>query len=101
MKKFFKDFKTFISKGNIIDLAVAVVIGTAFNKIVSSLVNDVIMPLASLMVGGKNVTEWKWVINKAQYDASGNVVVAETALKYGMFIQTIIVQFISTDIKWF
>ena len=90
MKKFFTEFKTFIAKGNVVDLAVAVIIGGAFNKIVTSLVNDVIMPLISLMVGGANVTEWKWVIQKAQYDANGNVLVAETALKYGVFIQTII-----------
>lgn len=90
MKKFFAEFKTFIKKGNVVDLAVALVIGTAFNKIVSSLVNDIIMPLVSLMVGGKDVTDWKWIIQKAQYDTNGNVIVAETALKYGMFIQTII-----------
>lgn len=90
MKKFFAEFKAFIKKGNVVDLAVALVIGTAFNKIVSSLVNDIIMPLVSLMVGGKDVTDWKWVIQKAQYDSNGNVLVAETALKYGVFIQAII-----------
>ena len=90
MKKFFAEFKAFIKKGNVVDLAVALIIGTAFNKIVSSLVNDIIMPLVSLMVGGKDVTDWKWVIQKAQYDANGNVLVAETALKYGVFIQAII-----------
>lgn len=90
MKKFFAEFKAFIKKGNIVDLAVALIIGTAFNKIVSSLVNDVIMPLISLLVGGKDVTDWKWIIRNAQYDANGNVLVAETALKYGMFIQAII-----------
>lgn len=90
MKKFWSEFKAFISKGNIIDLAVAVVIGGAFNKIVSSLVNDIIMPLVSLMVGGADVTDWKWVIRKAEYDATGNVLVAETSLKYGIFIQTIL-----------
>ncbi len=90
MKKFFSEFKAFIKKGNIIDLAVAVVIGGAFNKIVSSLVNDIIMPLVSLCVGGANVTDWKWVIQKAVYDTEGNIVTAETALQYGVFIQAII-----------
>ena len=90
MKKFFAEFKAFIKKGNVVDLAVALVIGTAFNKIVSSLVNDIIMPLVSLLVGGKNVTDWKWVIQKAVYDADGNILTAETALKYGVFIQAII-----------
>lgn len=87
---FFSDFKKFIAKGNIVDLAVAVVIGTAFNKIVSSLVNDIIMPIISLAVGGKSVADWKWVINDAVYDSAGNLVSAETALKYGVFIQAII-----------
>jgi len=90
MKKFWADFKKFISKGNIVDLALAVVIGAAFNKIVTSLVNDVIMPLISLAVGGADVSDWKWVITPAEYDANGALVVAETALKYGNFIQTII-----------
>lgn len=90
MKKFWSEFKAFIAKGNIIDLAVAIVIGNAFNKIVSSLVNDIIMPLVSLMVGGASVADWKWVIRKAEYDSLGNIVTAETALMYGTFIQAII-----------
>ena len=87
---FFADFKKFISKGNIIDLSVAVVIGAAFNKIVNSLVNDVIMPLISLLTGGASVVDWKWIIKEATYDTAGNVLTAETALKYGVFIQAII-----------
>lgn len=90
MKKFWAEFKKFIAKGNVVDLAIAVVIGSAFNKIVSSLVNDVIMPLISFAVGGTDVSDWKWVITPAEYDASGNVLVAESALRYGSFIQTII-----------
>ena len=87
---FFTDFKKFISKGNIIDLSVAVVIGAAFNKITSSLVNDVIMPLISLLTGGVSVADWKWVIKPASYDAAGIQISAETALRYGVFIQAII-----------
>ncbi len=90
MRKFWTEFKKFISKGNIVDLAVAVIIGGAFNKIVSSLVNDVIMPLISLVVGGADVTDWKWVIKPMVTDANGNVTVAESALRYGSFLQTII-----------
>ena len=90
MKKFWAEFKKFISKGNIIDLAIAVILGSAFNKIVSSLVNDIIMPLISCAVGGADVSDWKWVIKPAEYDANGNVIVAESAFKYGSFIQTII-----------
>ena len=59
MKKFFSEFKTFISKGNVIDLAVAVVIGGAFNKIVTSLVEDVIMPLVGIIIGGIDFSSLK------------------------------------------
>ena len=90
ISSFFADFKKFIAKGNIVDLAVAVVIGAAFNKIVSSLVNDIIMPLISLATGGASVSDWKWVIKDAVYDASGNLVTAETALRYGVFMQSMI-----------
>lgn len=90
MKKLWAEFKAFIAKGNVVDLAIAVIIGNAFNKIVSSLVNDVIMPLISFAIGGADVSDWKWVITPAEYDATGNIVTAESALKYGSFIQTII-----------
>lgn len=90
MKKFFSDFKKFISKGNIIDLAIAVVVGGAFSKIVSSLVNDVIMPLISLITGGSSIKDLKWVIKAAVYDTNGVVLVAENALLYGSFLQAII-----------
>lgn len=90
MKKFFADFKKFISRGNVIDLAVGVVVGGAFGKITTSLVNDIIMPLISLLFGGKSVADWKWVIQEATYDDAGTLLTAETALHYGSFIQTII-----------
>lgn len=86
MKGFWKDFKAFISKGNIIDLAIAVIIGGAFGKIVTSLVNDIIMPLISLATGGVSISDWKWVITPAD-PAAG---IAESALYYGNFIQTIL-----------
>ena len=56
MKNFFNDFKAFISKGNIVDMATGVIIGGAFSKIVSSLVNDVIMPLIGIVIGGLDFT---------------------------------------------
>ena len=90
MKKFIDEFKAFIAKGNVVDMAVAVIIGGAFGKIVTSLVNDVIMPLISIIVGGLNVTDWKWVIKEAVYAADGTLQTAETALFYGKFIQTVI-----------
>lgn len=86
MKKFWKDFKEFISRGNIMDLAVAVVVGGAFGKIVTSLVNNIIMPLISLATGGASVEDWKWVIKPAD-PITGT---AESALSYGIFIQSII-----------
>ena len=86
MKGFWKDFKAFISKGNVIDLAVGVIVGGAFGKITSSLVNDIIMPLISLATGGVAVSDWKWVITPA--DAAAGI--AESALYYGNFIQTVL-----------
>ena len=62
IKGFYDDFKKFISKGNVVDLAVAVVIGNAFNKIISSLVNDIIMPLVGVIIGGIDFTNIKLTI---------------------------------------
>ena len=86
MKKFFADFKEFAMKGNIIDMAVGVIIGGAFGKIVTALVENIIMPLITLLTGGVAVSDWKWVITAAD-EANG---VAENALAYGLFIQAII-----------
>ena len=85
----FEEFKAFIAKGNVIDMAVAVVVGGAFGKIVTSLVNDIIMPLIGLITGGFNVKDAKWVIEAAIMDGE-TVVTPEVALTYGAFIQTII-----------
>lgn len=90
MKNFVNEFKLFIKKGNVLDMAIGVIIGGAFGKIVSSLVNDIIMPLVSLAVGGASVSDWKWVIKPAKYSADGVLISAETAFMYGSFIQTII-----------
>lgn len=90
MKQFFKDFKAFITKGNVLDMAVGVVIGSAFSKIVNSLVADIIMPLVGILLGGINVTDWKWVISPAQYDAAGKLLREESALTYGNFIQVVL-----------
>lgn len=90
MKKFFSEFKKFITRGNVVDLAVAVVVGGAFGKITTSLVNDILMPLVSLAVGGVGIGDWKWVITPAVYDSNGTLITAESALYYGNFIQTVI-----------
>ena len=90
MKKFFSEFKAFIAKGNVVDMAVAVIIGGAFGKIVTSLVNDIIMPLIGLLVGGLNVSDWKYVLKEAVVAADGTIIEAENALNYGNFIQLVI-----------
>ena len=77
MKKILNEFKKFISKGNALDLAVGVVVGGAFSKIVSSLVNDVIMPLIGVIIGGIDFTNL-------------SLKVREATVNYGMFIQNII-----------
>ena len=86
MKKFLQDFKAFAMKGNVVDMAVGVIIGGAFGKIVTSLVNDVIMPLIGLAVGGVNFTELKWVIREAYTTEAGKEIAAAT-LNYGNFLQ--------------
>ncbi|QDA57846.1 large conductance mechanosensitive channel protein MscL [Thermomonas aquatica] len=84
------EFKEFIAKGNVLDLAVGVVIGAAFGKIVSGLVDGIIMPIISMLTGGVDVSGWKHVINPAQIGADGKEIAAEVAIKYGDFIQSII-----------
>ncbi len=79
-----KEFKAFALKGNVLDLAVAVIIGGAFGKIVSSLVNDIIMPAVGVLLGGISFTNLKYVITPASGD------VAEVAILYGTFIQAIV-----------
>ena len=89
-KKFWEDFKAFITRGNVLDLAVAVVIGNAFNAITNTLVKNVIMPLIGALTGGANVADWKWVLSEAVYDEAGVLVKAENAVQYGLFVQVIV-----------
>lgn len=79
----FAEFKKFAMKGNVMDMAVGVVIGGAFGKIVSSLVSDIIMPLIGSIMGGVNFTEWKWVIRAAVDETP------ELAVTWGNFLQVI------------
>ena len=90
MKKFFEEFKAFAMRGNVIDMAVGVVIGGAFGKITTSIVNDIIMPLISMLTGGINFNEWKWVLKEAVLAADGAVEVAEVAVNYGNTIAIIL-----------
>ena len=79
-----KDFKEFAFKGNVLDMAIGVIIGGAFGKIVTSLVNDLIMPIISILTGGLNFTDLKYVITPAHGDIAGN------AIAYGSFIQNVV-----------
>ncbi len=90
MKKFLNDFKAFALKGNIVDMAVGVVIGGAFGKIVTSLVNDIITPLLGLLTGNISLADLKLVLAPAVLDAAGEIVTPELAVTYGAFLQTII-----------
>ena len=90
MKKFFEEFKTFAMRGNVIDMAVGVVIGGAFGKITTSIVNDIIMPLISMLTGGVDFSQWKWILKEAVLDAEGAVVSAEVAVKFGNTIAIIL-----------
>ena len=83
---FLQDFKAFAMKGNVIDMAVGVIIGGAFGKIVSSVVADVIMPPIGLLVGGVNFTDLKLVLKPAVTE-NGKEVVAAVTLNYGNFLQ--------------
>ena len=82
---FLQEFKAFAMKGNVIDMAVGVIIGGAFGKIVSSIVADVIMPPIGLLVGGGNFTDLKWVLKPAEM-VDGKEIAAVT-LNYGNFLQ--------------
>jgi len=82
------EFKDFINKGNVIDLAVGVVIGGAFGKIVNSLVSDIIMPPIGLLIGGVNFSEIKLTIKEAAVDAAGKAIPA-VSINIGNFIQVL------------
>ncbi len=86
---FTSEFKEFVSKGNVVDLAVGVVIGAAFGKIVTSLVEDILMPPIGIAIGGVNFADLKLIIKAATTDAAGKVVDAVT-INYGNFIQVAI-----------
>ena len=79
-----KEFKDFISRGNVVDMAVGVIMRSTFTKIVTSLVNDVMMPAIGILIGDKSFEEFKYVITEATETT------AETAVYYGKFIQNIV-----------
>ena len=86
---FFSDFKKFITKGNVLDLAVAVVIGAAFNAIVTGLVKNIITPAMSYFTSGVSIDEWEYILREEGVDAAGEEI-AKISIQYGLWIQTII-----------
>ena len=85
---FLKEFKDFAMRGNVVDMAVGVIIGGAFGKIVSSIVSDVIMPPIGLLVGGVKFTDLEWVLKPAILE-DGVETVAAVTLNYGNFLQNV------------
>ena len=86
MKKTLEEFKAFALRGNVVDMAVGIIIGAAFGKIVSSLVGDILMPVLGLLVGGIHFNDLKFVIKAAVID-NGKILSPEVAINYGNFIQ--------------
>ena len=84
-----KEFKDFAMRGNVVDMAVGVIIGAAFGKIVSSLVDDIIMPLVGVATGGMDFTDLKWVIQKGINEGE-TVIQPEVTMNYGAWIQTVV-----------
>ena len=90
MKKFFEEFKQFAMRGNVIDLAVGVVIGGAFGKITTSLVNDIIMPFISILTGGIDFSDWKWVLKEAVLNSDGTEAAAAISVNFGNLVAVIL-----------
>lgn len=90
LKKFIEEFKTFIAKGNVLDMAVGVIIATAFGKITTSLVNDVFMPFIGYIIGDVDLTELNIVLSPEVVNEAGEVVDPAVVIAIGTFLSTII-----------
>ena len=90
MKKFMDEFKAFAMRGNVLDMAVGVVIGGAFGKITTSLVNDIIMPVVSVLTNGIDFSQWKLVLQEAVVTAAGEVQTPEVAINFGNLIAVVL-----------
>ncbi len=88
--KFWSEFKEFAVKGNMIDMAVGIIIGAAFSKIVDSLVKFVLTPPLSFMTKGVHFNSLKWTLRAAKTDTSGNIIQEALVIQYGMFLQAAI-----------
>lgn len=84
-----QEFKEFAVKGNAVDMAVGIIVGASFNKVVSSLVNDVIMPPLGVLIGGVDFKHLSYTLAEASKDSLGNDIPAQT-LRYGLFINNVI-----------
>lgn len=89
-----KEFKEFAFKGNVLDMSIGVIIGGAFGKIVTSVVNDIIMPFFGYLTAGSDFKSLKYVLSPAQVDAAGAVIKPEAAIMYGNFLQNVLDFFI-------
>lgn len=87
--KLWDEFKTFALKGNVLDMAVGVIIGAAFGKIVSSFVNDIIMPAIGFLAAGIDFRDLKWTLREAVMDSNGVITTPAVTLNWGNFIQVI------------
>jgi len=87
MQKMLQEFKTFAMRGNVIDMAVGIIIGGAFGKIVSSVVGDIVMPAIGLLVGGVNFTDLKITLKEPITDAAGAITSPAVTINYGQFLQ--------------
>lgn len=90
MKNFFEEFKKFISRGNVLDMAIGVIIGGSFGKITGSLVNDLLMPFIGFICGSRDMTALNVVVRPAELDEAGEVVKEAITLGFGTFVGTII-----------
>jgi large conductance mechanosensitive channel len=88
-----KEFKEFAMKGNLIEMAVAFVMGGAFGKLVSSFIDGMIMPVVGKITAGVDFKSLKYVLSEAQTDSSGKIIAAEASIKYGEFI-TVFIDFV-------
>lgn len=90
MKKFVEEFKAFISRGNVLDMAIGVVIAGSFGKITASLVNDLLMPLIAWICGARDMTALNVIVRPAELDEAGEVVKEAITLGFGTFVGTIV-----------
>ncbi len=95
-----KEFKEFAMKGNLVDMAIAFVMGAAFAKVVSGFIDGMVMPVVGKLVAGVDFASLKYILSEAQIDASGKVIAAEASIKYGEFI-TIMIDFILVAVVMF